>query len=255
MRQLAAQIAMIVEKSRLYEDLSAAISLRDRWVGMAAHDLRNPLSSIQGYLTLLQEGGMGELTERQQTVVGRMLRSCDSMLNMINDLLAVSAVEAGSLELHRRPVPVGQLLASCRDAIELQAARKDIALGLDLPPEQLVLSCDFERLSQAVVNLLTNALKFSPRGSQVTLRARREAGQARIDVVDQGVGIAPAELPRLFQPFSRTSSRPTEGEASTGLGLAIVQKLVQLHGGQVLVDSTPGQGSIFSILIPCQELT
>ena len=247
-QQLAGQLAMAVEKGRLYEELATAIQMRDRWVGMAAHDLRNPLASIKGFLTLFQQGALGPLDDKQKKVMGRMLRASDTMLQLINDLLEVSAIDAGSLELDLQTVALDAFLNQCLEAVELQADSKGIAV--DVMADASALRCDPRRLGQAVTNLLTNALKFSPRGSRVELTGHSDKLGVRIDVKDQGVGLSPADLSGLFQPFSRASSRATEGEISTGLGLAIVKRIVEAHGGRVWVESTPDEGSTFSLAIP-----
>jgi signal transduction histidine kinase len=248
--QIAGQLSMILEKSRLYQQLLELNDLKNTFLGMAAHDLRNPLSTIQGYTTLLLAGSVGEVPESHRHIFRQMLRSCDTMLDLIEEFLDVSAIESGKLELEIQRGHMGEVLEECRSALRLVAESKSIGLEVDVPADLPQVPMDPRRVHQVVCNLVGNALKFSFPGTTVTLRARREGEEMRVSVADQGQGIPAEEITRLFTEFGRTSVRPTAGERSTGLGLAIVKRLVEAHGGRIWVQSEEGEGSTFSFSLP-----
>ena len=248
--QIAGQLSVIVEKGRLYQELVELNSLKNRFLGMAAHDLRNPLTTIRGFLSLFVNGYLGHLDEEQTEAVQRMDRSCETMLALINELLDVNTIEAGQLELHLEPVALDLYM---RDAIRnnhLQSANKNIALKLDVTPGLPEVSLDVKRINQVLNNLISNAIKYSNPNTQITIGATSKGEDIELWVVDQGQGIPEAELPKIFQEFGKTSVRPTAGESSTGLGLAIVKRMVEMHGGHVAVESTYGTGSRFSFTLP-----
>jgi signal transduction histidine kinase len=249
-RQIAGQLSVIVEKGRLYEQLVELNQIKNRFLGIAAHDLRNPLTVIRGYLRLLLDGFLGETTEGQRDIFKRMERTSANMLGLINDLLDVSAIEAGHLDLDREQVDLADYLRECHAVNSVLAGAKEIDLQLDLEPDLPRVMIDPNRVQQVLSNLVSNAIKYSFPRSSVTLRARRRPSEVLISVEDQGQGIPEEELPRLFTDFSRASVRPTAGEKSTGLGLAIVRRMVEAHGGQISVQSEVGKGSTFSFTLP-----
>ncbi len=172
------------------------------------------------------------------------------MLGMVNDLLDLSAIESGQVQITREIIDPGPLLAEVFEHHSLLAQRKQITLRREIADDLPPLPVDPRRLQQVLDNLLTNAAKFSPPGTAVTLGARADGGHLHLWVADQGAGIPPDELPRLFKEFGKTSVRPTGGEKSTGLGLAIVKKIVERHGGTVGVTSEVGKGSTFWVRLP-----
>lgn len=240
-----------LERRRLrLEELN---QIKTRFLGIAAHDLRNPIHVIKIYMDLFQSGELGELPEAQQNAVTRISRSIDVMLRLINDLLDLSAIESGKLELELATVRLADYLAEFHHAASLLAAAKKIELRLELEPDLSWVRLDPNRIDQVLYNLLTNALKFSDAGTCVTLGARWNGPEAvEIWVADQGPGIAAAELAHIFKEYGKASARATAGEKSTGLGLAIAKRLVEAHGGRIHVASRPGQGSTFTVALPIQ---
>ncbi len=248
--QIAGQLAMIVEKSRLYQQLVELNQLKNRFLGMAAHDLRNPIGVVKSHIGLFLQGYLGAIDASQRQVLERMNRACENMLNLINDLLDVSAIEAGHLELDLREVDLAAFLREAQAANAMLAKSKVIELVLDLAPDLPPVVMDPDRISQVINNLITNAIKYSFPQTTITLRARAMGQEVQIAVQDQGQGIPPAEIGKLFTEFGRTSVKPTGGEKSTGLGLAIVKRMVEAHGGRIGVESQVGVGSTFAFTLP-----
>lgn len=248
--QIAEQIALIVDKGRLYQSLLDANELKNRFLGIVVHDLRNPIGIVRGYLQIMLRGIVGEISEKQRELLERMDVASGSMLTLISDLLDISAIESGRFELERQPTDYAAFLAKVRDQNQLLADGKNISIKLEVQGELPNVLMDANRMNQVVSNLLSNAVKFSFSGSAVTIRAWHEDDRVCTVVEDQGQGIHPDDMPKIFSEFSRTRTRPTAGEKSTGLGLAIVKKVILAHGGSVWADSKPGQGSRFGYAIP-----
>lgn len=250
---IAGQIATIIEKSRLYEQLLELNEVKNRFLGIAAHDLRSPLSIIRGYIKLLQSGICGTSPEAARQMLERMDYTCESMLSLINDLLDVSAIESGQLVLDLRTVHLGRYLRELYELNRLQAEGKSIRLQLELAPELPSIEVDSDRLGQAINNVIGNAIKFSPEHTDVVFGARTVDGAVEIYVQDHGPGIPEAEIGKIFTEFSKTSVKPTQGEKSTGLGLAIVKRMIEAHGGSIRVKSRVGEGSTFTLTLPLRE--
>ncbi len=235
------------EKNR---ELEQAIETQNRFIGMAAHDMRNPLSVTLGYSQLLLDGVMGPLEGSQNKFVGSIQKATESLLQLVNELLEISEIESGNLQLELMDTDLPALV---RNAVEMNgflARNKGIKIIDDLdplPPMQV----DPGKIDQVLNNLLSNAAKFSHPNTEIRVELRRrEDGGAVLSVVDQGQGIPKHEQENLFLPFQRTSVRGTAGEKSTGLGLAIVKRIVEGHGATISVDSEPGQGSRFTVSFP-----
>ncbi len=249
-QQIADQLAVILEKSRVYQELVELNEVKDRFLGMAVHDLRTPLTVIRGYAALLEEGRLGDLSTAQRDVVARITRSSETMLALVEDLLDVSAIESGHLALDRRPVDVAVFLRECCASSQVLADAKDITLDLDVPAALPPVPMDPHRMEQVVSNLLANALKFSWPGGVVTVSARVAGDALALVVTDRGQGIPAGEMDRLFTLFGRTSVRPTAGEPTSGLGLAIAKRIVEAHGGSIAADSRTGDGARFTVKLP-----
>jgi len=220
--------------------------MREQFFTIASHDLQHPIGNIYAAQRLLREtAGDDPFTVE---LLDEIERSLDAMQEIVSDFLETAALEAGALEVRLEPVDVEEILwrAAARHAAAAQ--KKNIAI--EISAAECCALADPRRLAQAVGNLLSNALKYSPPGSQVALTASAAGGRVRISVRDQGPGIAPAERDRLFSQFGRTSARPTGGESSTGLGLWIVRQLAALQNGQVGVECPQAGGSVFWLELP-----
>jgi len=248
--QIAGHLAIIVEKGRLYQQLLELNELKNKFLGMAAHDLRNPITVIQGYSSLLLHSVAGEIPHSQREIIERIHRASGTMLNLVNDLLDVSAIESGHLELNLEEVNLEAFLRESYESNALLAKDKSIELKLECESNLPKVLMDPNRIEQVINNLITNAIKYSHPETIVTLKAQAQKDKVEISVQDQGQGIPETELPVVFTDFGRTSVKPTAGEKSIGLGLAICKRIVEAHKGRIWVESEPGVGSTFTFTLP-----
>jgi signal transduction histidine kinase len=238
-----AQKELAAEAERLFE----LNEERDRLVTRVSHELRTPLTSVKGYVEALMEGEGGDLDPAQRELAAVALRNTVRLELLIADLLLLSRVEAGQLELRPAPVEIGSLLDLLSKDLEQLTREQGVRLIVEAP-SGVVWNLDRERFEQAVTNLLSNAIKYSPGGGPVLVRSRPVGSELWVEVIDKGVGIPEDEIARLGDRFFRAS---TAGNASgSGLGIAITQELVDLHRGALEVESEVGSGSVFRIRIP-----
>ena len=231
------------------ERLTELNQLKDKYLGIAAHDLRNPLSSIRGMSKMLVEDALDEETER--AFLKSIYNVSDQMLTLVSDLLDVSVIESRKFSLRLAKQNLSKLAAERASLVALSAETKGIKLRTDL--EDVADSLfDADRMRQVVDNLLTNAIKFSASGTTVHLGCRQTEHALEITVSDQGPGIPSEDIDKLFGTFQTLGHQPTGGEKSTGLGLAIVKKIIDAHGGEITVDSEVGQGTTFAVHIPLE---
>ena len=221
--------------------------LKNKFLAIAAHDLRNPLSAIRGMSEMIMLLQLNE--EKKNDLVNTINQACDHMLTLLNDLLDVSVIESGKFELRREPGNLAELVESRIRLMAVNAEPKGIRLTTEIGPVPQV-TFDAERMIQVVDNLLSNAVKFSRGGTTVHTRVGTVDGAVEISVRDQGPGIPAAELDRLFTAFGKLSAQATGGEKSTGLGLAIVKRIVEAHAGKITVQSEVGAGSTFTVTVP-----
>ncbi len=226
----------------------AANRAKSEFLANMSHELRTPLTSILGFSSVLLKQVFGDLNEKQVQYLDNIYSSGEHLLALINDLLDLSKIEAGREELRVEAIAVGELCEACLMAMQPQASAKGLRLTHAIAPE-LSLPCDRRRLKQVLLNLLSNAIKFTDQGT-VSLRVQSEGDRLLFMVCDTGIGIAPADLPNLFQPFHQVQSGLDRKYQGTGLGLALARKLAQLHGGNITVTSTVGQGSCFRLELP-----
>jgi len=238
------------ELSQQNEELQALNDQKNQFLGMAAHDLRNPLGVIRSYSALLRDEDVQLPVEKRDRFLESIQGSSEFMLNLINDLLDISAIESGRLDLRTAPADLAALLRYNISLNETLASEKEIAIDLEVEENLPRVPLDAEKFEQVLNNLISNALKFSHPGSRITVRARREGEDVTVCVADQGQGIPAEEQVKLFRPFGRTSVRSTSGEKSTGLGLAIVKRIVEGHGGEITVESEVGHGTTFRVRLP-----
>ncbi len=242
------------EMARKNAELEKLNEQKNRVLGMVAHDLRNPLGVIHGYSEFLAAEAWPVLTEVQRDFVTTIKDTSEFMLRMVSDLLDVTAIESGRLDLDRQPTDLVELIERNITLKRVLSARKVIAFAFVSPPPLPLVSLDVGKIQQVLNNLITNAVKFSHRGNPVVVRLAAADGVVTVAVRDQGQGIPAADLPKLFTPFGKSSVRSTEGEQSTGLGLAIVRRIIEGHGGRIWVESTVGEGSTFFFTLPVADL-
>ena len=235
------------QQKQLVAQLSAANAAKNKFVGMAAHDLRNPLASIRGLSEFLRDSN---LPADQRELVELIYGASQSMLDLVNELLDVATIEAGELRLDPQPCNFADLLRGCAFLQNIQAAKKRSRITLPDDTGAPTALMDVAKMRQVVDNLLSNAIKYSPPGSEITVAYHTEAGSAGFAVRDQGPGIPDHERDRLFRDFGRLSAKPTGGESSTGLGLAICRKIVDAHRGTITAENLPAGGCEFSVRLP-----
>ena len=222
---------------------------KNRLIGFVAHDLRNPMGVIVGYADLLlQDAALSP--EKRQQYLESIAQSGQIVLRMINDLLELTTFESGKLQLEPRACDIADLVYDQVELNRIRAQQKDIDLRIEVSGGLPKLQLDRPRIGQVLDNLLSNAIKFSNRGSMVTVRVGRRSDTVFLTVEDHGCGIPANEIGNLFQPFGRTSVRPTAEESGTGLGLAIAQRIVAAHHGSIEVESTFGVGTNFRVVLP-----
>lgn len=249
-QEALARIGTHLYNRMLLGQLSKANAAKNRFLGMAAHDLRNPLASIRGLAEFLRDGTVGRLTPDQLDLVNTIHEASQSMLTMVNDLLDVATIESGELRISPEPCDITQLVVKSVYLGNIEAARKQTAIVFHPPAAALVANIDPAKVKQVVENLLSNAVKYSPRGSTVTVEIAAGAATCSVSVKDQGPGIPENERDKLFQDFGRLSAQPTGGEKSTGLGLAICRKIVEVHHGSIAANNLPDGGCEFRITLP-----
>ena len=217
-----------------------------------SHELRTPLNAILGLTEALQEKILGELSVKQIKAVKTISDSGQHLLSLINDILDLSKIEAGKMELEKLPVSLGDLCDGCLSFVQQLAQKKAIQVKSSIAQGISDFLADERRLRQILLNLLNNAVKFTPQGGEVELIITLNGSMLQFQVKDTGIGISPANQTKLFQSFVQIDSSLNRQYEGTGLGLVLVRKLTELHGGQVAVQSEVGQGSCFTVMIPYQ---
>jgi signal transduction histidine kinase len=240
------------ELRRLYGELESASRHKSEFLANMSHELRTPLNAIIGFSQVLQQRLFGELNEKQDEYVDDILSSGNHLLSLINDVLDLSKVEAGQVELELAPLSLREALERGTVMVRERATRNGVALALDLDPAVDVVPGDERRLRQVVFNLLSNAVKFTPAGGRIDVATQRVDGEVQVSVADTGPGIALADQQRIFEEFQQTAAGAEQREG-TGLGLALSKRLVELHGGRIWVESEPGRGSRFVFTLPLEQ--
>jgi signal transduction histidine kinase len=235
----------LIEKQR---ELTGNNEMKNKFIGIVAHDLRNPIISIRGFSELLIKDG-NNFNEEQNEFLGIIHTTSRNMLAMINDLLDISRIESGNMQLTQKNGSLNKLILERIQLIQLQADKKHISIHKELSRIPDVVF-DEHRMGQAIDNLITNAIKFAPIGSSVYLTLKQDGELVKFSVTDEGPGIPREEQHLLFSEFHRLSIRPTGGETSTGLGLAIAKKIIEAHNGMIEFETQEGMGSTFSLVLP-----
>lgn len=235
-------------------ELLRAGKLKDEFLAMMSHELRTPLTSILGVVDVLRMQREHPLTERQLHFVGVIDQSGRQLLGLINDVLDIAKIEAGMMTLSIEQCVLDSICTTAIDLVRVQAEARGHALELELERPPIQLRCDTRRVQQILLNLLSNAIKFTPRGGRIRLTTQLDAAAqtVQITVCDSGIGIPTDVLPRIFDPFMQVQSDLKREHGGTGLGLPLVRRMVELHGGSITIESTPGEGSVFTIILPLQ---
>lgn len=242
-----------LEKRRLVLEAAALRReqelLREHFASIVSHELKAPLAAVQQNLMLLAHEPSGALTEGQRARLERMQSRLNDLLKMIDTWLRVISVDVARIKESFRPTSVALCINKAVETVQTFAARKDVAIATSIEELLRPVSGDEGSLTEALVNVLSNAVKYSYPGGKVSLAAREQDGRILIAVSDAGVGIPPDDLPHVFEDFYRGKGGPSE-EGGVGLGLAITRRIVETHHGAITAESTPGKGSTFTISLP-----
>jgi signal transduction histidine kinase len=234
------------------DELRRLDRLKDDFIASVSHELRTPLTSIRGYLELVLDCEVGELTEEQRRYLLVVDRNADRLLRVVGDLLFAAQVEAGKIPLEYSTTDLDELVCEAVEAARPLAAEQGVELELDAEGASELVG-DKARLAQILDNLIANAVKFTPEGGHVHVRTFSEADRAVVEVSDTGIGISEEDQDRLFQRFFRAEGALSHAIKGTGLGLAIAKAIVDAHGGELSVKSTAGRGTTFRIGLPLQR--
>ena len=237
------------ELKRLYRELETASRHKSEFLASMSHELRTPLNAIIGFSQMLRERMVGEVNQKQEEYLDDIISSGNHLLSLINDMLDLSKIEAGQVELDVAPFSLREALERDVSMVKERATRIGVGLTLEAGPHVEVVEADERRIRQVVFNLLSNAVKFTPEGGNVIVSSARVNGEVHVSVSDTGPGIAADDQARIFEDFQQTDlgARQLEG---TGLGLALSKRLIELHGGRIWVESELGKGSMFTFALP-----
>ena len=234
-------------------ELARAMRMKDEFLASMSHELRTPLNGILGLSEALQLDVYGPLNEKQKTTLGHVEDSGRHLLELINDILDVSKIEAGKFELEMLPCSLGDICQSSIHLTKGMAGKKHQKVNFTMNPASININADARRLKQVLVNLLSNAVKFTPENGSLGLEVTKTDADniVHISVWDNGIGISAEDIKKLFQPFVQLDSSLSRQQTGTGLGLTLVQRLVEMHGGSIEIQSAPEQGSRFTVALPC----
>ncbi len=238
-----------------------ATRMKANFLSMITHELRSPLNAINGYLDLTLTGIAGELNEQQRDFLQRARAGSEHLYALVEDLLLVSRADAGQMRLNRELTNIREIVANAVEELELMASDNAININVDIAYDFPPIYADPVRIQQVLRNLLSNSLRFTPQGGNVTISARiisrtppdspeEQQKVVEVEIRDTGYGIAPEHQQHIFERFYQVMPAEASRSGGQGLGLAIVKMIVELHGGQVAVESAPGQGSVFTFTLP-----
>jgi two-component system, cell cycle sensor histidine kinase DivJ len=243
-------------RARAQAEAEQASAAKARFLATVSHELRTPLNAIIGFSQMLGHETLAPISaDQRKEYAGIIQSSGEHLLEIVNTLLDVSKIESGAMTIEPDPLDVVRLCGSCIDLIKMRAAEKGVQLSSAFPSSLPELVADSRALKQVVINLLSNALKFTPAGGEVTLTAVRDGAMIEIAVADTGIGIAETELPRIGNPFFQAKSSYDRDYEGTGLGLSVVRGLVGLHGGDMVIESAQGHGTRIAVRLPVAGAT
>ena len=248
--RLADHAAVAIENARLYEQVRQANQAKSEFISIVSHELRTPMTSIRGYADMLEKGMVGPMSSEQTEFIHTIRRNAERMQVLVSDLQDVSRIETGQLRLGIASTSLSDALDSALQATEAQIESRSQHLTLEIPEDLPPVHADPARLAQVLINLLSNAYKYTPKGGRIRVRAWIENGYAHCAVSDNGIGISPEDQACLFTKFFRSEDPAVREMSGTGLGLCIAKNLVELQGGEITVNSKLGKGTTFTFTVP-----
>jgi signal transduction histidine kinase len=260
LRTFAEQAVIAIQNARLFSEiqdksrqLEVANKHKSEFLANMSHELRTPLNAIIGFSEVLLERLFGELNEKQDDYLKDIFNSGKHLLTLINDILDLSKIEAGRMELEPSTFDIASALSNAMTLVRERAQRHGIILGQQVDPKLGEITADERKFKQILLNLLSNAVKFTPDNGRIDVTARREENDIAVAVHDTGIGIAAGDQAAVFEEFRQVGRDYTSKHEGTGLGLALTKKFVELHGGRIWVESEPGKGSTFTFTIPTKR--
>jgi signal transduction histidine kinase len=257
LQTFATQSVLAIQNARLFREIEeksrqieAANRHKSEFLANMSHELRTPLNAIIGFSEVLQERLFGELNEKQAEYTDDILTSGRHLLSLINEILDLSKVEAGRMELEVATFDLPLAIDNARTFVRERATRHGIHLDVTIDERVGDIVADERKIKQILLNLLSNAVKFTPEGGRVGINARQVNGAVEISVSDTGIGITPEDQPKIFEEFRQVGGDYSHKSEGTGLGLTLAKKFVELHGGKIWVESEVGKGSKFTFTLP-----
>lgn len=251
------EVGRVIGRIYVYRDITKETEvdrMKSEFIATVSHELRTPMTSIKGSLGLVLGGIAGDLPAEAKELLSIAQNNTDRLIRLINDILDISRIEAGKMEIKRGPLPIAEAIGRAVREMEGFANQRSIETVTEIAPNLPRVLADSDRLLQVLVNLLSNGIKFSEPGSRVDVRARQDGEFVQVQVQDRGPGIPPDQVARIFEKFHRIDNASTRRTGGTGLGLAICKAIVEEHGGQIWVESELGVGSTFSFTLPIEQV-
>jgi len=224
--------------------------MKSEFIAMVAHELRAPLAAVEQQLTVILNKMAGDITEKQEQLLGRAKERTRGLLTLIKDLLDLSKIEAGMMVQYKEPLSLQEVVQKVVDLMRAEADAKKLDLEFTVPPELPLINADRNSMEGTFTNLISNAIKYTPEGGKIWVTLNEEGGFIKATVSDTGIGIKKEDLPRIFDKFYRVKTVETRQIVGTGLGLSIVKSIVDAHLGSISVESEEANGTIFTVLLP-----
>jgi signal transduction histidine kinase len=247
---LASEGASAIENARAYQAIEMADRTKSEFVRMVTHELRSPLAAVQSMLSIMEQGFVGPLAPKQQDLIQRSQRRISFLLALVKDLLELAAGKMERLQAEKKELALNEVISRVTDLLQTSAEEKQLAYSVEIAEEPLVIVGIEEGLERLFMNLVSNAIKYTPAGGSVAVKAWSDDGQIKAEVSDTGIGIPEEAMPHLFTEFYRARNAKALEMEGTGLGLAIVKDVVEQHGGRISVESVVGKGTTFRVTLP-----
>jgi signal transduction histidine kinase len=254
LRQRRALAATNESLERATRELATASRHKSEFLANMSHELRTPLNAIIGFSDVLEQRMAGELNAKQSEYARDISTSGRHLLDLVNEILDLSKVEAGRMELERGELALAETIREALAFVRERAARHGIELAAEIPSDLGTLVADQRKVRQIVLNLLSNAVKFTPDGGRIGVTARRQDGEVQVSVRDTGIGIAPEDHAKVFEEFQQVGRPSERSREGTGLGLTLAKRFVELHGGRIWFESEPGKCTTFTFALPAPTL-